>query len=661
MEKIRIGDICTYRFPSKLNYSPDGSKAVMVIAQAREDKKGYDRDLYLLEGGALKRLTYSKDTGNYTFENNDSLLFVGARTDKEKERSKKEGVSFIYRLPLNGGEAYPVYEIPLPVHSVKVMGTDPKKLILEASMYIGCPKFHTLSKEERSSFIEALDKDRDYEDIRELRWWLNGAGMLNRERNALYIYDVETGTVTPVTEVTQDLGSYTVKGSSIIYSISNIDVQVSEKEEIWSYDVKTGDREKLVSDKYSVHALYAVDDTLFFAGSECRRYGLNENPKFFIYDFTQHTEKEICDPDICIGTTVLSDTKLGSYSFLRSYKGCLYFSTTVCYHDEIRCISRDGKMDTIYVSDGAIDDFDIKNGKILMISMKDQKLQEIYSVENGKETQLTHMNEKALEGRYVAKPKHIVIDSEGYAIDGWILKPYGYDEKETYPAILDIHGGPKCAYGEIFFHEMQLWASEGYFVFFANPYGGEGKGNEFAFMRDKYGTIDYRNLMEFTDKVLELYPQIDRKRLGVTGGSYGGYMTNWIVTQTDRFAAAATQRSISNWISMYGISDIGPSFTEDQNGGSFFTPEGLEKMWDHIPLKYVANVTTPLLFIHGDEDYRCPIAEGYQFYSAIIRNGGTARMYVFHGENHELSRGGKPLHRERRLKEITDWINRYCK
>ena len=253
----------------------------------------------------------------------------------------------------------------------------------------------------------------------------------------------------------------------------------------------------------------------------------------------------------------------------------------------------------------------------------------------------------------------MTIQSQGVDIDGWVIKPIDFDETKSYPAILDIHGGPKTVYGEVFYHEMQVWAGMGYFVFFCNPTGSDGRGNEFADIRGKYGTIDFQNIMDFTDAVLEKYPMIDRKRVGETGGSYGGFMTNWIVGHTDRFACVATQRSISNWISFYGTSDIGTFFATDQNDADFY--EDVEQMWEHSPLKYAQNVKTPVLFIHSDEDYRCPMAEAMQFYTALADHGVEVRMCYFKGENHELSRSGKPKHRLRRLTEITNWMERFLK
>ncbi|MCR4883424.1 MAG: S9 family peptidase [Clostridiales bacterium] len=289
------------------------------------------------------------------------------------------------------------------------------------------------------------------------------------------------------------------------------------------------------------------------------------------------------------------------------------------------------------------------------------QLQELYSfdLQTHVLTQISHFNETALQGRYVAHPQALSVLSCGLEIGGWVLLPRDFDPEKSYPAVLDIHGGPKCVYGPVYYHEMQLWASMGYFVFFCNPKGGDGRDNEFADIRGDYGGTDYQNIMDFTDAVLSAYPQIDPERVCVTGGSYGGFMTNWIIGHTTRFCCAASQRSISNWISFYGVSDIGAFFAEDQNAANLY--DSPEKLWAHSPLKYAARVRTPTLFIHSDEDYRCPLEQGIQMYSALVDRGIPARLCLFHGENHELSRSGKPLHRIRRLQEITDWFETYTR
>ena len=265
--------------------------------------------------------------------------------------------------------------------------------------------------------------------------------------------------------------------------------------------------------------------------------------------------------------------------------------------------------------------------------------------------------EKALKGYYVAKPKTFVVKFPSHEVKGWVLYPEGYDAKKSYPAILDIHGGPKTVYGKFYYHEMQYWVNQGYIVFFSNPRGSDGKGNEFADIRGKYGTIDYDDLMAFTDLIVKRHPSIDQNKMFVTGGSYGGFMTNWIVGQTNRFKAAATQRSISNWLAFHGTSDIGFYFSGDQTAGHPNTDT--TKLWDQSPIKYAQNVETPLLFIHSDLDYRCPIEQAMELYTILKQKGLETKFVWFKGETHELSRSGKPQARIKRLNEITQWFKQY--
>ena len=341
----------------------------------------------------------------------------------------------------------------------------------------------------------------------------------------------------------------------------------------------------------------------------------------------------------------------------------LYHLTTREGNSCLYALTPDGEDRPIVVKDGSIDLLAVSDHhkKALIVAMYDMKLQELYEadLDSGDLRQLSHFNDSALEGKYVASPIPLQIESEGLPIGGWVLLPKDYDPSKKYPAVLDIHGGPKTVYGSVFYHEMQVWAGMGYFVFFCNPKGSDGRDNLFMDIRGHYGETDYKNLMDFTDAVLARYPAIDQTRVCETGGSYGGFMTNWIIGHTDRFVCAASQRSIANWLSFYGVSDIGVTFGSDQCGADPF--DSPEKMWEQSPMRYAANVSTPTLFIHSDEDYRCPMAEGLQMYTSIASRGIPSRLVLFHGENHELSRSGKPKHRLRRLEEITGWFEKYAK
>lgn len=287
-------------------------------------------------------------------------------------------------------------------------------------------------------------------------------------------------------------------------------------------------------------------------------------------------------------------------------------------------------------------------------------LQEVYRVDlaSGKQTRLSDFNQGALEGKYVAAPQPLnFVNKQGDIIEGWALLPKDYDPAKRYPAVLDIHGGPRAIFGTCFFHQMQTMASDGCFVLFCNPTGSGGRGDKFADISGRYGTVDYEDLMQFVDEALAKYPAIDEKRLGVLGGSYGGFMCNWIIGHTRRFAAAASQRSIASWITLFGTCDIGLSFDLREVQATPFTD--MRKMWDQSPMQFANQAKTPTLFINSMEDYRCWLPEGISMYTALKLNGVPARMCLFKGENHELSRSGKPKHRMRRLKEIKDWLYQY--
>ncbi len=275
----------------------------------------------------------------------------------------------------------------------------------------------------------------------------------------------------------------------------------------------------------------------------------------------------------------------------------------------------------------------------------------------GELRRVTCLNDELLASRFVAAPEHVEFTgADGWKIEGWLLLPRGFDPAKRWPLVLEVHGGPHTAYGYSFFHEFHVLAGRGYAVLFTNPRGSHNYGERFvtACVGD-WGGKDYEDLMAGVDHALER-PWVDRDRLYVTGGSYGGFMTNWIVGHTDRFRAAATQRSISNNVSAFGTSDIGWHFWEHEMGGA--TPwQGGEKLIERSPLTYVTNVTTPLLILHAERDLRCPIEQAEQLFVALKVLGKEAVFVRFAEDNHDLTRGGKPTHRVEHCRRIVEWFD----
>ncbi|MCG0238860.1 MAG: S9 family peptidase [Firmicutes bacterium] len=285
----------------------------------------------------------------------------------------------------------------------------------------------------------------------------------------------------------------------------------------------------------------------------------------------------------------------------------------------------------------------------------------LYDLEAGAERRLTDLNaalRAEIEWPEVEELHFTARD--GQPLHGWIMKPVGWRPGERYPLVLEIHGGPHTCYGHAFYQEFQVLAAAGYGVLFINPRGSTSYGQEFArACQGDYGGRDYQDLMDAVDHALTL-GWVDPARLGVTGGSYGGFMTNWIIGHTDRFAAAVTHRSISNWISFWGVSDIGPWFSQGEHQVEELALwKDLETLWDRSPLKYAPAIRTPLLICHSEHDLRCPMEQAEQLYLALKMLGREVELVRHPRSNHELTRSGPPVLRVDRFHHILRWFRKY--
>lgn len=650
MEKITINDLMSYRFLNNVKTAPHTDSAAFVTVQCDEKQNNYHRTIWLWENGAVRQLTSLGEEASFFWEDDEHILFSANRSADEKKRAGAgELFTSWYRLNIHGGEAVKAYELPLYMEIPKKLDDDTWYF----AAYIN-PKYpdpHKMTAEEKAQEAADYAADADYHVLEQIPIWYNGLGFTNGLVAAIFLYHKKTGEIERVSSENFNVQAFNLVGDKIWYAgIKNQNRNTAYVQtDLLYYDLTT--KETVLLDECSAGVTRILDlngEPIFFA-SDFKDYGIEQNPDICTWE---DGYKILCSPDTCCGSTVGSDCKYGGGTAATVYNGSVYYIATVENRAVLQKWTPGCDIETVCNAEGSLDCFDItENGKIYGIGLFENRLQELYQV-GAKPEKLTSFNDAALEGKYVAVPEKLQVETCGETIDGWVLYPKDYDPAKSYPAVLDIHGGPRTAYGETFFHEMQVWASEGMFVLFCNPYGSDGKGNRFGDTRFDWGGKDYDTLMAFTDAVLEKYPQIDAKRVAVTGGSYGGFMTNWIITHTDRFACAATQRSIMNWFSMYGVSDIGILY-DDITGVPHDKPE---EMWRMSPMKYVKNLKTPTLIIHSDEDYRCPLCEGLQLYTSLVDQGVEARMIWFKGENHELSRGGKPTHRLRRLTEITNWI-----
>lgn len=281
------------------------------------------------------------------------------------------------------------------------------------------------------------------------------------------------------------------------------------------------------------------------------------------------------------------------------------------------------------------------------------------AIPSARERRLTEVNRELLDQITLSTPQRFAFrGADDWTIEGWVIPPVGCEPGKRYPAVLAVHGGPHGAYGEAFFHEFQVLAASGYAVVFTNPRGSQGYGQTFtAATHHDWGGKDYADIMAGLDAALARFPFLDPDRLGVEGGSYGGYMTNWIVGHTQRFRAAVTMRSIANCLSQWGTSDLAyfKGYWEFP-GDPWDSPEFY---WERSPLAYVKQIATPLLILHSENDLRCPISEAEQLFAALKKQGKEVVFARFPDESHDLSRSGQPQHRIERLRLILDWFGRH--
>jgi dipeptidyl aminopeptidase/acylaminoacyl peptidase len=249
--------------------------------------------------------------------------------------------------------------------------------------------------------------------------------------------------------------------------------------------------------------------------------------------------------------------------------------------------------------------------------------------------------------------------SDGTEIEGWVIPPVGHQPGIPTPLILKIHGGPHSAYGNTFFPTFHVLSASGFYVLYTNPRGSSGYGHEFQYAtRGEWGIVDKEDYLAGVDAALEAYPDADAGRLGVSGGSYGGFMTNWLTATTDRFMAAVTSRSITNWESWYGASDA-QGLTEYEFFGPPWEQRDLYRRLS--PISYVENVTAPTLIIHSENDYRTPIGDGEQWFMALKKRGVPVEMVRYPRSSHGLSRTGEPWLLVDRLERLRSWFDHYLR
>lgn len=506
--------------------------------------------------------------------------------------------------------------------------------------------------------------------VERLRYKADETGFLEDGYRHLFYLDLSTRAIRQLTfgNAHHDLGSFSPDGKQIVYSKNLVD-HYPFYTNLYTMELESGQEVQWTDRVGAVSRPTWSPDGRFVAylGHEAEYKGATLT-RLWLLDLKKGDNRCLTAHwDVHLGDAAISDMRSPQFGGSLQWESDSQSVLTLASVDgntSLYRITCEGKVSAVADGQRQIYQFAYHPGMRRVVFAASDPLNPgdlyLHDVHTGKEEQITFANRSLLDELELSVPEPISFEgADGWKIHGWIMKPPGFQEGKKYPLILQIHGGPHMMYANSFFHEFQMLSARGFVLLYTNPRGSHGYGQAFVdACRGDYGGKDYEDLMRAVDYALTAYNFIDEERLGVTGGSYGGYMTNWIVTQTNRFRAAVTDRSISNWVSFWGVSDIGYYFAEWEVGGN--VSDNPDKLWERSPLRHVSRVETPLLILHSERDFRCPIEQAEQLFVALKYHGKAPVRFVrFPDANHELSRNGDPRLRVERLRHISGWFEEY--
>lgn len=662
--KITAEDLYRFEVMTGLRLSPDGSRAIYASQRVDKETEKKFSNLFVihLPEGENRQFTFGDQNDSKPEWSPDGKMIAFLSNRIEKERPPQ-----IYLIPVSGGEARKLTDFKGAINQFS-WSPDGKKILLTAVKFDEEMLEREKDEQKKKLGVVARHIDR-------LFYKMDGYGYLPKERKHIWTVDVNNGEMKQLTDheiYDENDASWSPDGERIVF-VSNRSLEPDSDTaavDLYTFPVEGGEFTKIETPRGSKSdpvfspdgkwiAYYGAEDdgkmykntSLWLVPADGSRAPRNLTEK---YDFDV-TQGVINDMGSTENMPPVWDAKSKQ----------IYFR--ICKHGSslLKRISiDDGGETTIIGPGGDIGSItlDEKQEKLCYFWGKLDDTGQVYikDLETGETCKLTEHNQDLLSELDLGQIEEIWFENEnGDQIQGWILTPPGFDPGKKYPAILEIHGGPWAMYGNFFMHEFYYLAAKGYVVFFSNPRGGKGYGEEHAAaIHRNWGEPAFNDLMAFTDLVVAK-GFVDPERLGVTGGSYGGYMTNWIIGHTDRFKAAVTQRCVSNLISMWGSGDLNYIF--EKEFGNKAPYEDIQTLWDNSPLKYFGNVKTPTLVIHSEMDLRCAIEQGEQVFVALKRLGVDTEMVRFPEEPHGLSRVGRTDRRIARLGHILRWFDKYLK
>lgn len=650
--------------------SPDGQWIAYVLMTVDSFDNSYKRNIWVIRatGGEPVQLTRSgKDTHPRWSPDGKTLAFVSARDKKPQ--------IFLLRITSPGGEARPLTKMPNGA-SQPAWSPDSQQIAFLSALNADerakedrgetdAPPVDKLAAKHRDERREQDETERfDPRVIRRIPY-REGTAYLDDRFAQVYVISAVDADAKPRRLTNVDAASsaprWTPDGEHLLFARSSR--PEADMPRRWSslyrLRVSDGTEQRLTDDSHSAFDPLPSPDGRWIAYIRNPAQSPAEHLARLAVIAADGSGAR--DLNLVLDRGADDDTQRWSADSSALYFTAASEGTRMIY----RVTLADGKVETVI--EGIFEtmgmDVSADGGIAYSASTPANPSELMYRPANaGASQQLTQVNQKFLDEVSVQPFHEIRFQSEGgQMLQGWYILPANYEEGQQYPLALNIHGGPFVMWGpgtQSMWHEWQYHAGSGYVVFFCNPRGAAGYGEDFQkALHAAWGEVAFPDIMAGVDAVLAT-GVVDETRMAVTGGSYGGYMTAWIVSHTDRFVAAVSQRGVYNLVNMYGVTDI-PWFIRDLFDT---TPtQDAAFLWKHSPVAYADKIKTPLLIIHNENDFRVPISEGEQLFANIKLNGGEVQFVRFPREGHEMSRSGEPKHRVSRLTHMVNWFDKYCK
>ncbi len=651
-EKVKPEDIQKLRFLEKISVSPDEKYLIISVKEIKKYK--YKENIYLHNIREGKTIALTSQDSNDKFicwsPDSESIFFSSNR--------EKDDKSALYSIRINGGEPGKIIDLD-DISILEFKWLDERKAVL------------ICQKDE----IQGIRHNKDivYYEFDKPVYKMDGKGYYPKDFPQFYILDIEEKKLKILKTSNRPKSNLIIdKDSGNCYFITNLSRDIYarahyndivyfniDEKKIIRTDTEKGPKSSfdISPDKNTLAVIshFYPDE---FSGA--RKYDL------IIYNIKDgkyiNASSEIINSAQINTISDMEQTGWFKNPIYSKDSSCVFFNVSENASNRIyRYSFKDNESLAITDTSYNVIDYDISREFIYAVLSFPSKPSELYRIDlkDYSKKKLTSFNQAFIDEKSISEPaQYSVMNKDGFDVDYWLIKPPEFNKNEKYPLILNIHGGPHAQFANTFFFELQVMASAGYVILYSNPTGSMGKGYDFAKkLENNWGRPDSEDISIIMERVKQL-DFIDNKRIGVTGGSYGGFMTNWLLGTTDYFKTGITERCVSSLIGMAENSDFS-YFTPRQFKGYFW--RNLDKYWDMSPIRFVDNIKAPLLIVHSDNDNRTPLNQAEGLYTAMKILRKKAKLVIFPKESHGLNRGGDPLRRIERLKLFIRWFDKYLK